>query len=269
MSAIGTDRSLLFVPGTRPDRFGKALASGADRVILDLEDAVAPADKDAARRGIAGWLARDHHVLIRINGSETPYFADDLEIARLSGVAGVLLPKAERVEALAILAASLPGCALLPIIETAKGVEQVQAIAGAPAVCRLAFGTIDFMADLGIPEDVPGVLDSARFALVMASRLAGLAPPVDGVTQDIAPSGAIETDARRSRAFGFGGKLCIHPQQVMAVNAAFAPTAAEVDFARRVVAQAEHKAVFALDGRMVDAPVILQARRTLAQASRL
>jgi citrate lyase subunit beta/citryl-CoA lyase len=264
MRSLGTDRSLLFVPGTRPDRFDKALASGADRVILDLEDAVAPDDKAAARAAIVCWLKPEHAVLLRINGATTPWFMEDLAIARLCGIAAILLPKAESAAEIAAVGQSAP---VIPIIETARGFTARQEVAGAPGVCRLAFGSIDFMADLGIPEDVPGVLDSVRFALVLASRLAGLVPPIDGVTQAFEEAATAEA-VLRARAFGFGGKLCIHPRQVAAVNAGFAPSPDEVDFARRVVARAAQEAVFALDGRMVDAPVILQARQTLARAAR-
>lgn len=264
MRPLGADRSLLFVPGTRPDRFDKALASGADRVILDLEDAVAAEDKAAARAAIAGWLTSEHAVLLRINGAATPWFAADLGVARLPGIAGILLPKAETAAEIAALGQDTP---VIPIIETARGFASRQEVAEAPGVSRLAFGSIDFMADLGIPEDASGVLDSVRFALVLASRLGGLAPPIDGVTQAFEADATAEA-AARARAFGFGGKLCIHPRQVAAVNVGFAPSPDEVDFARRVVARAAQEAVFALDGRMVDAPVILQARRTLARAAR-
>lgn len=264
MLPLGAVRSLLFVPGTRPDRFDKALASGPDRVILDLEDAVAAEDKAAARAAIADWLRPEHSVLLRLNGAGTAWFTEDLAVARLPGIAGVLLPKAESAAEIAAVRADLP---VIPIIETARGFAVRLDVARAPGVSRLAFGSIDFMADLGIPEDAPGVLDAARFALVLASRLADIAPPIDGVTLAFEEDATADA-AARARAFGFGGKLCIHPRQVAVVNAGFAPSTAEVDFARRVVARAAHEAVFALDGRMVDAPVILQARQTLARAAR-
>ena len=260
-------RSLLFVPADRPERFAKALASGADGVIVDLEDAVAPAAKPAARDALAGWLASGEAaaVFVRVNAPGTPWHADDLRICRAPAVRGIVLPKAESPEQLADAAAAVPGRAWLPLVETAAGIAAVEAVARAPGVQRLLFGSIDLQADLGIQGEGEELL-YFRSRLVLASRLAELQPPVDGVTTAVDDAAQVRADALRARRLGFGGKLCIHPRQVAEVNAAFTPSAAERDWALRVLAAAEASggAAVAVDGKMVDAPVLLRARAVLA-----
>ena len=268
-------RSFLFVPANRPERYAKALASGAGAVIIDLEDAIAPDDKRAARAQLeaafADVLMADRaRVLVRINASGTAWHSADLaltgKLAHL-GLAGVVLPKAESRDEVAHLAASVgQGCPLLPMIESAAGLEAINSIAHSPQVARLLFGNLDFQADLGMacgPDEAE--LQPVRMALVMASRRAGLAPPVDGVTAATGDLEQLQKDAERSRRSGFGARLCIHPAQVAVVNAALAPTAAELDWARRVLQASRdtQSGVFTLDGRMVDAPVLLLARRML------
>jgi citrate lyase subunit beta/citryl-CoA lyase len=269
-------RSFLFVPATRPERFVKALESGADCVVLDLEDAVAPEQKAAARAQLAEHLpgfsrAQLARTLVRINAGGTPWHVGDLELlARWvpQGLAGAMVPKAESPYALrAIGMAVSPVARLVPLIESLGGLDAVNVLARTPQVARLAFGHLDFQLDLGMrcsPEE--DELAPVRFALVAASRRADLPPPIDGVTTDTGNAQRLETDLQRSRGFGFAGKLCIHPAQVKAVNDAFSPSAAEVDWARRVTAGAEAHggAAFNLDGRMVDLPVIRLAQRTLA-----
>ncbi|MHB1198903.1 MAG: HpcH/HpaI aldolase/citrate lyase family protein [Polaromonas sp.] len=268
-------RSFLFVPASRPERYARALASGADAVIIDLEDAVAPTDKTAARQMLAQtWpglpIAQRGRVLVRLNASGTPWHDDDLALLGTLGVAGVVLPKAESAADLARVASAMgPECALLPMIESVAGLDAVDALARSPGVARLAFGNLDFQADAGMacgPDEAE--LTAVRLALVLASRRAELAPPVDGVTAATQDAAQLQGDALRSRRGGFGGKLCIHPSQVAGVNAAFTPGPAELDWARRVLAAFESAGggVFSLDGRMVDAPVLLLAQRTLAQS---
>lgn len=275
MSAIASARSFLFVPATRPERYAKALASGAGAVIIDLEDAVAPDAKGEARQQLsdgfdampAGERAR---VLVRINAAATPWHADDLALVQVlawQGLGGVVLPKAEAVADLMQLAVCVgSGCAVLPLIESGAGLSALEVLAACPGVTRLVFGNLDFQADLGMacgPDEAE--LQAVRFALVLATRRAGLSPAVDGVTADTGDSARLQQDAARSRRGGFGAKLCIHPAQVAAVEAALAPTAAEVDWARRVVdgSRKAGGAVFTLDGRMVDTPVLRLAERTL------
>lgn len=260
-------RSYLFVPGNRAERFDKALAAGADAVIIDLEDAVAPADKSAARLALTRWLTPGHQVLVRINGADTPWFADDLHACRHAGVHGIVLPKAEREQDLAHVHATL-GVAVLPLIETARGIDQARQLACVEGVQRLLFGTIDFKLDLGIHGDREE-LHYFRSALVLASRLAGIAAPVDGVTTAIDDPQQIRTDTDHGRRMGFGAKLCIHPRQLAAIHAAFAPSSDEVRWAQRVLAAAgaAGPGAVALDGKMIDRPVIVQAEQVLARAA--
>ncbi|HRQ57434.1 MAG TPA: CoA ester lyase [Azoarcus taiwanensis] len=263
-------RSWLFVPGNRPERFEKALASGADAVILDLEDAVAPADKGAARAAVAAWLSPDRPVYLRINAADTEWFADDLELVGNPGVAGVVLPKAEAADVLARVAVRLARAAvLLPLVETGFGVARAETLAAQPRVLRLMFGTIDFQLDLGIDGEGEE-LAFFRSKLVLASRLAGVQPPIDGVTTAIRDLDRLQADTQRARRMGFGGKLCIHPDQVATVNRAFAPSDEELAWAHRVVeaAGAADGAAVAVDGKMVDRPVLLRAQRMIAEAAR-
>jgi citrate lyase subunit beta/citryl-CoA lyase len=265
-------RSYLFVPGHRPERFDKALACGADAVVFDLEDAVPEAEKEHARAAVARWL-RDHRDavpspqrLVRVNASGTPQHEADVSVCR-EGVSGVVLPKSEQVAHLARLAQALPAAALLPLVETAAGMAAAAALAHAPKVQRLVFGSIDFQHDLGIDGDGEELL-FFRSQLVLHSRLAGLAAPVDGVSTALDDTACVRAEAQRARRLGFGAKLCIHPRQVAPVHEAFAPTPAQLAWARRVLdaAAAAGGAAVALDGAMVDRPVVLRAQALLAQA---
>jgi citrate lyase subunit beta/citryl-CoA lyase len=273
--------SLLFVPGHRLDRLPKALHSGAGAVIVDWEDAVGPADKDGAREGFAPALAactlpERARLLVRINAAGTPWHAADvaaLPALAAQGLRAVVVPKTESGAALAPVAAALgKDGALLPLIESAAGLDAVRAIAAAPQVLRLLFGHIDFQADLGLacgPDEVE--LACVRLQLVLASRLAGLVPPVDGVTTDTQDAALVQTHAERALRGGFGGKLCIHPAQIAPVHAAFTPSAGQTAWAQRVVQgfEAAQGGVFSLDGRMIDAPVVALARHTLRRAAAL
>ncbi|HEY0824641.1 MAG TPA: CoA ester lyase [Ramlibacter sp.] len=260
------ERSFLFVPGTRPDRFAKACDSGADAVIVDLEDAVPPADKASARAAVANWVAPGRRVIVRINGADTAWFREDCALAALPGIAAVMLPKAERQEDIAAVCAA-GAAGVLPLIETAAGYENAKALAGAPGVRRLVFGSIDFQLDLGITGEDDELL-AFRSGLVLASRLAQLPAPVDGVSTAIDDAGSVGADAARARRLGFGGKLCIHPKQVAVVNAAFRPTPQEVRWAERILAAAQSAggAAVSVDGKMVDRPVILKAQAIVDEA---
>lgn len=260
-------RSYLFVPGNRPDRYAKALAAGADAVIVDLEDAVPPKDKQSARAALAAWLSPEHPVLIRVNGAESQWFREDLPLCKMPGVAGVLLPKAENAEDIrALTEHSAPSTPILPLIETARGFWNAHALAQVPKVRRFVFGSIDFQLDLGIQGEEEELLHF-RSQLVLVSRIAGLEPPVDGVTTAIDDAERIRGDALRARRLGFGAKLCIHPRQVSVVNECFEPTAEEENWATRVVeaAEAVHGAAVSVDGKMVDRPVIARAEAILSR----
>jgi citrate lyase subunit beta/citryl-CoA lyase len=260
-------RSYLFVPANRPDRFDKALASGAHAVILDLEDALAPSEKVSARGTIASWLDPAKPVVLRVNSTDSEWFDGDLDLASRPGIATVMLPKvggADDVnEALRRLPAGMP---VLPFIESARGVDQSKAIARLAGVQRLVFGHLDLMADLRIEGDT-AELDYFRSHLVLTSRVAGIAPPVDGITPAIRDDDALLAETRRAKRFGFGAKLCIHPSQVRLVNECFRPGAQEIAWARTVVDALERSkgGVAVVDGRMIDRPVLLQAQEILKQ----
>ena len=271
-------RTLLFVPGTRPERFSKAIAAGADAIVLDLEDSVPIAEKPFARESIAaalpGLQSQEVPLVIRVNTPSSEEGQADLRWLRTLGTApaGVMVSKAETAEGLAQVLAAAGTSALLPLIETAAGLESLSMIARAPGVQRLVVGHIDFMADTGIVCSADErELDPLRFAVAIQSRLGALAAPIDGVTTAINDDQRLSSDVGRAIRFGFAGKLCIHPRQVAAVHACMAPTAQELAWARRVVDAdaASGGAAVQLDGRMVDRPVVLQARRTLARADRV
>jgi citrate lyase subunit beta/citryl-CoA lyase len=255
-----TPRSYLFVPGNRPERFGKALASGADRVIIDLEDAVPPDQKAAAREAVRAWLSTPRDVVLRINGADTLWFHDDLALCRLPGVAAVMLAKTERVEHVAALGACPP---VIALIESALAFENLRAIAGAPHVQRLAFGAIDFQLDMGMRATFDELV-YFRSQLALASRLAGLQAPIDSPSTALDNADEVASEAIGASRLGFGAKLCIHPKQVDAVNRSFTPTD-EIEWARRVLAASarSHGAAVALDGRMIDRPVVERARALL------
>ncbi|TSA09716.1 MAG: CoA ester lyase [Comamonadaceae bacterium] len=271
-------RSFLFVPATRPERYAKALASGADAVIIDLEDAVAAQEKKGARDQLASafeqlGVPERARTVVRLNASGTPWFDDDLVF--LAGLVGqglpaVMLPKADSALVLRQLAQALgAGCALLPLVESLAGWDVVDALAAAPQVLRLAFGHLDFQADVGMAAGADETeLVPVRLAVVLAARRAGLAAPIDGVTVAIQDMERLQEDVARSRRFGFGAKMCIHPEQIALVNSVFSPSAAELEWARRVLAAVEAAGggVVSLEGRMVDGPVVRLAQRTLAQS---
>jgi citrate lyase subunit beta/citryl-CoA lyase len=258
-------RSLLFVPGDRPERFAKAAASGAHEVVLDLEDAVAPASKDAAREAVAAWLAEGHPALVRINAIDTPWYEDDMKMLRAAPGAGLMLPKAEGAS-LAHTLRALTGRRVIALVETVAGYMGLRTLVALDGLARIAFGSVDFAADSGIADE-GDAMTAIRTQIVLTSCLAGLEAPIDGVSLEFKDDALMRRDALRARQLGFGGKLCIHPNQVAAVNGAWQPTSAERDWARRVVAafQASQGAATAVDGKMIDKPVVERARRIVAE----
>lgn len=267
-------RTYLFVPADRPERYAKARAAGADAVIVDLEDAVAPAAKLRARDALANALdsALDEAapLIVRVNAAGTPWFDDDLALCRHPGVAAVMLPKADGIDAVCH-AFENAFKDVLPIIESARGIEEVRAIARVPGVVRLAFGSIDMAVDLGIdcaPDGGEAELQPYRAQVVLASRLGCLAAPADGVSLAIDDAPRLRADAERSRRLGFGAKLCIHPKQIAVVQGVFDPDPERVAWARRVCAAfaASGGAAVAGDGEMIDVPVVERARAVLRSA---
>lgn len=268
----------LFVPGDRPERFKKAAAAGPDMVIIDLEDAVAPAAKPAALSGAVTVLTPDQgtpfRALVRVNAADSCYYSDDidqlLDLAREPGhgLLGVMLPKAEEPEVIEHLvkrlqSASAPSLALVPLVESARGVVNALSIARIPGVTRLAFGAIDYALDINASGQ-ERVLDYARAALVNASRAAGIAGPLDSPSMNIKDLVKVAGSTRLGRDFGFAGKLCIHPAQVPVVRAEFTPNDADVAWAKSVL-DAEGGAA-QVDGQMVDRPVTERAHRILRRA---
>jgi citrate lyase subunit beta / citryl-CoA lyase len=269
-----TARSYLFVPATRPDRYERALASGADAVIVDLEDAVAAPDKAAARDALRAWLAgrapAAPGVIVRVNAAGTRWHDDDLALCMRPGVAGVLVPKAESADALHALAAQRSGLQVIALIESARGLANARAIGNTSGVTRLAFGSIDLALDLGLRGASEDDLAPHRAELVLASRLSGLPAPIDGVTASIDDVALLRNDVQRARRLGFGAKLCIHPKQLASVHEGLAPSEAEQAWARRIVAAAGAAggAAVAVDGAMVDRPVLQRAQSILDEAQR-
>ncbi|NMM36284.1 MAG: CoA ester lyase [Glaciimonas sp.] len=261
-------RSYLFVPANRPERFAKACAAGADAVIVDLEDAVPSPEKIAARNALAAWLSPAQPVLVRINSADSAWFRDDLALCALAGVSGIVLPKAEHLDQIDAIAALRPDIVVLPLIETARGFSNADQITRHQCVQRLMFGAIDFQFDLGIDGDTDALL-YFRSQLVLLSRLAGIQAPVDGVTTAINDSGRLRVDTLYARRLGFGGKLCIHPNQIVPVNNCFYPSAEEVAWAQQILAAASaaRGAAVAVDGKMVDLPVMRKAQKIIDEAA--
>jgi citrate lyase subunit beta/citryl-CoA lyase len=263
-------RTYLFVPGNRPERFAKALATAADAVVLDLEDAVAVDDKSTARGAVGAQLAgmspeARRRVVVRMNDLASNWSAMDLRMLLQSGAAQVMLPKAESAAQIAALRSAVSDADVLALIETARGVAAVDEIAAAPGVSRLVFGTLDFALDLDL-DTASGNEGLAYGAsrIAIASRVAGLAAPVAGVTAQLDDEAQLLADLAQARRLGFGAKLCIHPKQVDPIHRALQPSAAAIVWATRVLeAEAASPGAAQLDGRMIDRPVVLQAERIL------
>lgn len=264
-------RTALFVPGSRPERFAKALASGADAVIVDFEDAVEASLKAQARDNLEAFLGAnpEARVRVRVNAAGDPEQAADLELCRrLPGVIGILLPKAER--AMQVRIAASCGKPVWPLIESARGLLALGEIAACEGVERLTFGGLDLALDIGMSSGTLAaavVYDQVRLSLLLHSRVNDLQPPLDTVFPAFDDAEGFAATIRHGRDLGLLGALCIHPKQVGVAHAALAPSADELDWAQRVVAAAQSgAAAFQVDGQMVDAPVLGRARRLLASA---
>ncbi len=261
-------RSLLFVPADRPERYAKAAATAADLVIVDLEDAVPGENKLSARGAVAHWLAGGGSAAVRVNGMRSPHHVQDVQaLAGLPGLQAVVAPMADDPGALAALHEQLgPDVEIVALVETARGVIRAVELAGVSGVSRLAFGHLDFAADIASSVRDEAML-MARSSLVLASRAAGLPGPVDGVTTALDDPALAGADAARARSLGFAGKLCIHPTQVDIVNATFSPSDEDIVWARRILEASAGGGAMRVDGHMVDAPVVQRARAMLARAT--
>jgi citrate lyase subunit beta / citryl-CoA lyase len=268
-----TARSWLFTPGDRPDRFATACSSGADAMILDWEDAVAPADKGTARSAVLDWLSsgdRGPRVWVRINDTTSPHWDQDVDAlaaANEQRLAGVVLPKTQSKADVAATTSRLTqsNLPIVALIESALGVENATAIATSPAVVALALGSADLRLDAGLGDDDNGWI-YPRSRLVFASRAAGLAAPIDGPEMSLDDIDAVRRSAVHARGIGFGAKLCVHPKQVRVVNDAFDSDDQTRQWAQRVVAAADasHGAAVRVDGEMVDRPRLALAHQILA-----
>lgn len=258
--------TLLFVPGDRPERYAKAAASGADAIIIDLEDAVAPASKAQARAALCrpGALPAGIDIFVRVNAANTPWHHEDLAAIAPLPLSGIMLAKSESPHDVGQASEAAAGKPVIALLETALGLSMAREIAASTCVRRLAFGSIDYCTDIGAAH-LREALQAARSEIVLASRLASLLPPLDGVTTLLDDAMLLEEDARYALNLGFGGKLCIHPCQIAPVRNGFAPTPEELAWAQRIAAVGEHGAV-SVDGAMVDAPVRARARQILQRA---
>src|SRR5689334_8287231 len=276
-------RSFLFAPGNHARRVEKALTLEADAVILDLEDAVATAEKLATRTANAAALTtpRTGLLYVRVNAADTEFCYGDLVAVLRPGLDGIILPKVESPATLTTIdwvmqqiererRVSEGAIDLIPIIETARGLTHLDAIlATGTRVKRIAFGAGDFTLDVNMQwKRDEAELSYARAKIVTASRAAGLEAPLDTVWVDLQDAEALEASARAALAYGFQGKMCIHPNQVTVVNNVFTPSEEEVAFAERVVAafekaEAEGVASIQLDGKFIDYPIVYRAQRLL------
>lgn len=262
-----TMRSALFVPGNRPERFGKAFVSGTDIVIVDFEDSVEEEQKAKARANLIDFLNDDTtaRVWVRVNMAGHAEHEADLEMCRHPGVDGIFLPKAESVEQ--VLRVTTTGKQVIPIVESARGLDELPSMARVQGVVRLTYGRLDLGLDLGLTVTSFGaerMFDHVRFALLLQTRLAGLAAPLESVFSNIEDSERLQHYARTAGNMGFAGMLCIHPKQVPIVHTALAPSEEELAWARRIIEAADGRGAFKLDGEMIDAPVMARAKQFLS-----
>lgn len=286
MSTLGWIRSALFVPGNRPDRIDKAIKTKADVVIIDLEDAVPISEKATARKTVAEKLGAisDDKVIVRTNGISTPFFTDDLEALLVPGIKGLIIPKVDDEGSISRLheqmcaielQRSMPTIPVIIMIESAKAVANIHRIAcfrTSPArLHSFAFGAADYTYDLGISISEDGrELIYPRSRLAVASRAAELPPPLDTpYMENLKDMQALEDDALRAKQLGFGGKFCIHPDQIETVNRIFSPSAEDLQQAQNIVdafeeAQKKGIGVIQVDGKFIDKPVFERAKQILA-----
>lgn len=274
MASLGSTRSLLFVPGSDERKLAKALGAGADAVIADLEDAVVPDEKVRARGLVAealGEAGGESLRLVRVNAAGSAWFEDDLAALAEIGLDGIVLPKASPEAAGEATRLGIP---VVAIVETAAGLRRAYDVASVPGVEALVLGAVDLGLELGLEPRPDGQeLLVARSTIVIDSAAAGIRAPIDQVWVDVRDLDGLERDCALARSLGFRGKACIHPAQVPVVNEAFVPSGDEVAWAQSVVtayeqAAAEGRGAVAVDGEMIDLPVVERARRVLINAKR-
>jgi len=257
----------LFVPGDRPERFAKAAASGADAVILDLEDAVGTSKRGAARQAVANHGIEGVTVIVRMNAAGTPDFQADVAALRDARFDAVMLAKAESTADIRLvhylLGRQVP---VIALVETAGAFADLGALLREPGVVQAAFGSLDLALDLGCQPNWEA-LAYFRSALVLQSRLAGLPAPLDGVTPGFDEPERVKKDALTAANLGFGGKLAIHPRQIAPIIEAFLPDAQTLNWACRVLEAVRDGGAVQVDGAMVDRPLIERARRILSRSA--
>ncbi len=284
---FGPIRTALFVPGNRPDRVDKAVNAGADAVIVDLEDAVALSEKAETRPIVREKVMahRDKRMIVRVNGLDSGFLREDLAEIIVEGLLCIIVPKVDNKEHIREIHELLldvekdkgmePGAiAIIPLIESARAVENIFPIVSEttdpPRIFTVAFGAADYTLDMGIDITREGAeLFYARSRIPIACRAARIAPPLDTpFLIDLKDLDALKADARRAKALGFQGKLCIHPNQIHPCHEVFSPTRSEITYAERVIrafdkAEAEGLAALQLDGNFIDYPVVERARRVI------
>ncbi|HYD47781.1 MAG TPA: CoA ester lyase [Terriglobales bacterium] len=282
-------RSLLFVPASEPRKLERASTSEADTLILDLEDAVPPAQKAEARRRMIALVQSGGHgrseLVVRVNSLGSPAFQDDLEAVVEAGVTTILLPKADSAESVEFVVRKLEqveGDAereqqvrIIALVESALGIVNAAALGrSTPRLDALCFGHVDFASDMGLPhaESSHGVVLQARCTVAIAAKASGLGA-IDCVCLAIKDEMAFREDAVLGAQLGYDGKLCVHPSQVRFANEVYTPTPEQVEYAARVIAgwrsaQSAGHAVFTIEGKMIDAPVVASQERILARARR-
>ena len=284
-------RTALFVPGNRPDRIVKAFGTGADVVIIDLEDAVPLSEKESSRPNVREKVAEfaDRMILVRTNALGSAFVDGDLDEAIVEGVNGIILPKVERADDITKINTllieveknrSLPegSIRVFPLIESAAGVQHIYDIVSTKTkperIYTVMFGAADYTLDMGIEMTMGGnELFYARSSIAIACRAAGIAPPVDTPFMiDLKNTEALISDARRAKELGFQGKLVIHPNQVEPCNRIFSPLPEEIKKAEKIVkafeeAEAAGMAAIQLEGKFIDYPVVKRSKDILALAA--
>jgi len=287
MKSFGPMRTALFVPGSRPDRVDKAAKSGADAIIIDLEDAVALSEKAIARPKVREKILEhvNKKIIVRVNGLDSGFIQEDLEAVIMGGLGCIIVPKVEGKEHVREIHRLLSGVekekgleqgaiAIIPLIESARAIENIFEIVSErtlPArLFTVAFGAADYTLDMGIEITREGTeLFYPRSRIPIACKAANIDPPLDTPFMiDLKDREALKADARRAKQLGFQGKLCIHPNQIEPCHEIFSPTREEIHYAERVIqafdeAEAKGIAAIHLDDKFVDYPVVEKARRVL------
>lgn len=262
-SRICNGRSFLFVPGNRPEIFGKASSSDADIIVFDLEDSVGPSSKNEARKNVYTWFSEGGSGLVRVNSTDTAWFEDDIrEITKVCPA--IVLPKTSSTHDVKLAESASGLDTLVPLLETANGILNARGICRGATVVRALFGSADLAAELGVEMTDRQSLYRARSEIVLASAACGLAPPIDGATTNMTDNSILESDVQYAKSLGFTAKLCIHPKQVRAVNSGFRPSRKEIEWARSIVAAESDGSVKIVGDQVVGTPVVKMARRILS-----